>query len=78
MKIQIDNKGFTIGDKKLIYNLYYFDSEEYNAPSLGATFKKMLVKWADVLEAMECLLDSLRRVLDSCSLNRTAEQVLKI
>jgi hypothetical protein len=49
MKIVVDNKGFNIDGQRLIYDLYYFDSEQYHAPTLAATFKKILVKWANVL-----------------------------
>lgn len=49
MKIEVDNKGFSIDGHRVIYDLYYFDSEQYDAPTLADTFKKILVMWANVL-----------------------------
>ena len=49
MKIVVDDKGFDIDGHRLIYDLYYFESEQYDAPTLAATFKKILNKWANVL-----------------------------
>ena len=49
MKIEVDNKGFSIDGHRVIYDLYYFDSEQYVAPTRAAAFKKILVKWAKVL-----------------------------
>jgi hypothetical protein len=50
MKIVVENKGFDIDGQRLIYNLYYFDGDEYDAPTLGATFKKILIKWSNMLQ----------------------------
>lgn len=49
MKIIIDNKGFEIEGQRLTYDLYYFDREQYQAPTPAATFKKIMIKWANVL-----------------------------
>jgi len=51
MKIQIDNHGFTVGNHRFIYNLYFIESDsEFLQPSAGATFKKILLKYAEVLQ----------------------------
>ncbi len=53
MKIQIDNHGFTVGDHRFIYNLYFIESDsEFLQPSAGATFKKIVIKWAEVLQGI--------------------------
>lgn len=49
MVITVDNRGFAIDGRRLIFDLYYFDSEQYEAPTLAATFKMILTKWAEVL-----------------------------
>lgn len=52
MTIEIDNRAFFLGNHRLVYSLYYLDfsaGHEYEAPSLGGMFKKMLVKWANAL-----------------------------
>lgn len=53
MKILVDNKGFIFGDHRFIFNLYYFDNVEWQAPTLAEVFKKMLVKWADALQIID-------------------------
>lgn len=50
MKISVDNRGFTFGDHRFIFDLYYFEDDEWRAPTLADTFKKMLLKWADALK----------------------------
>jgi hypothetical protein len=50
MEIKIDNKAFSFGRNRFTYNLYYFDSEKYGAPTLGGVFKKVLIEWAHALE----------------------------
>ena len=32
------------------YTTYYFEDDQWDAPTLAATFKKMLLKWADALQ----------------------------
>ncbi len=49
MKIVVDDKGFDIDGHRLIYDLYHFESEQYDAVTLAATFKKILITWANVL-----------------------------
>lgn len=43
--ITVDNKGFCLDGRRLLYNLYYFDSEMYEAPTPAETFRKILVRW---------------------------------
>jgi len=50
MEIRIDNKGFSFGDNRFIYSLYYFDSEKYDAPTYGGMFKKVLIECANALQ----------------------------
>lgn len=50
MNIRVDNKGFTFCDHRFIYNLYYFEGDEWDAPSNAETFKRMLLKWAAMLQ----------------------------
>ena len=50
MKIQVDDKGFTFGDHRFFFDLYYFDNDEWQAPTSADTFNMMLLKWAGVLE----------------------------
>ncbi len=50
MRITIDNKGFEIEGKRLVYDLYYFESDQYDGPTLAHSFAKVLVRWAEVLQ----------------------------
>lgn len=50
LKITIDNKGFEIEGKRLVYDLYYFESDQYDGPTLAHSFAKVLVRWAEVLQ----------------------------
>jgi len=53
VKITIDNKGFTFGNQRFIYNLYFIeDDSEFLAPTFGGTFKKIVNKWAEVLQTI--------------------------
>lgn len=52
MRIRVDNKSFTFADHRFIFDLYYFDDDEWEAPTSADTFKKMLLKWADSLEGI--------------------------
>jgi hypothetical protein len=45
-----NNMRFTIDGKELPYSLYYFDSEDYNAPSSSESFKKILGKCTNALQ----------------------------
>ncbi len=51
MDVQIDNKGFILGDHRFVYNLYFLEhGSEFAAPTSAGTFKKILVKWAEALQ----------------------------
>ena len=50
MSITVDNKGVNNDGQRLIYDLYYFDSDQYYAPTPAAAFKIILIKWAKVLQ----------------------------
>lgn len=50
MKIRVDNKGFSFGDHRFTYYLYYFEGKEWDAATSADSFKKVLLKWADILE----------------------------
>lgn len=50
VKIQVDNNSFTFCDHRFIFDLYYFDDNEWQAPTSADTFKKMLLKWAEALQ----------------------------
>jgi len=54
MKVTIDNKGITLGEHKFIFNLYFIedDSEFLGDPTFGGTFKKIVNKWAEVLQTI--------------------------
>jgi hypothetical protein len=50
MNIRIDNKGFTFGEFRFIYNLYFLeDGNKYDAPTAGLVFKNILSNWARIL-----------------------------
>lgn len=51
MNILVDNKGFFIEAQRLTYNLYYFGSDQFDAPTQGGVFKNLLIKWAKVVFA---------------------------
>ncbi len=53
MVIVIDNKGCVIEGKRLIYSLYYFSTEEFEASTMTGAFKKVLEFWAAELENRE-------------------------
>ena len=53
MRVTIDNKGFTLGDQRFIYDLYFLnDDSKVLGPALGGTFKKILLEWAEVLRTI--------------------------
>lgn len=52
MNIQINNKSIKLGSQSLIYDSYYFDSEEYKSLTNGAVLKEILAQWARALIAL--------------------------
>ncbi len=59
MKVTIDNKGICFADRRFIFNLYFLedDSGFLGDPTPGGTFKKIVNKWAEVLQTI-CSQDS--------------------
>ena len=54
MIIEIDNVGFSFGNRRLKYDLYYYnDFDRFNAPTPAEKFKKILLIWAEVLKASD-------------------------
>ncbi len=53
MRVTIDNKGFTLGDQRFIYDLYFLnDDSKVLAPTMGGTFKNIVLEWAKVLRTI--------------------------
>ncbi|MGD9564002.1 MAG: hypothetical protein AB7F88_18255 [Pyrinomonadaceae bacterium] len=53
MKITIDSKAINFGDRRFTFNLYFLeDGSEFLAPSSGATFKNIVIRWAEVLRTI--------------------------
>jgi hypothetical protein len=56
MKIVVDDKGFDIDGHRLIYDLYYFDSEQYDAPTLGFSIELTICSNLFGLLRISCIL----------------------
>lgn len=53
MRVTIDNKGFSFGDQRFIYDLYFLNEDDKAlAPTMGGTFKRIVLEWAEVLQTI--------------------------
>ncbi|GEM_PF-5570981 len=55
MDIEIDDKGISFGkNHRLMFDLYHLDPSrhiQFNDPTVGGIFKKIVLEWAKVLES---------------------------
>lgn len=53
MLVTIDNKGFTFGGQRFIFDLYFLNhGDKVLAPTSGGTFKNIVLEWVEVLRTV--------------------------